>query len=657
VSTLTSPDTIAFPLSPEYLTGPEWGPAEGVREIIANALDEDSKPRIEFVGDWLEIDDSGPGLPRAGLVLGVSRDNRTGQRKAADQIGQFGEGLAVGCLVLARAGIPMRVDTVGYSLEPRIAASEQLGADVLHLDFLAGDPDRAQGTPVRIRCSKKIAKKAISYFLSLADPDYRPATGAGRVIDSLRGRVYLGGVFVQERKDLHFSYDLALDGTAKYLQNRDRSVVDGYQLDRAITSCLGSLDDEKLIEILARRAVSGRLSKSERVFLGYLRLDPNVIRAWTRVGKRMFANEKTMWVAAGNDEIALDLRDRGFTVIEPKIDRRHYRALMNLLGVKEAKQTAKRIANKKHDKSQTTWTAAEDLTAEDHRILDLIMTACRRAFGEHCFGHGGVRVFDEHVPAAGQVGEMSWGGFYDSGPDLIAIKRSVLRQGLAATGSIIGHELGHRLRRSENTYDYSDRTRGFEGKLSDMLGALLEMLTEQNAGPAGAPSGPTNLELPPQRMRALLRTRMTDLGFKTQVALAEASGLSASMIGGVLSGNRGAMRPQIRYVQALADALGLHWPVLYLALSPPLIAAGARRNNGLLYGHCYAAVTQATAALRELGGSYAEPAAIIDDHACWRDRDLPFDRRASSIDPRRDRNWLTPYHKLINLEIAHVANS
>src|SRR5262245_14715425 len=87
-------DAVAYPISPDYVKS--WTPVRGLCELIAKALDEDTGARVGWADGVLTIADDGPGIPEEGLILGYST-------KTAQQIGQFGEGKKLACLVLARS--------------------------------------------------------------------------------------------------------------------------------------------------------------------------------------------------------------------------------------------------------------------------------------------------------------------------------------------------------------------------------------------------------------------------------------------------------------------------------------------------------------------------------------------------------------------------
>lgn len=116
----TTVDTLAYPISPDYVKS--WTPVRGLCELIANAVDEDRDATVAWADGVLTITDSGPGIPEEGLILGYST-------KTDAQIGQFGEGKKLACLVLARSTDigAVRCETVGYGFTPTVERRRLLG--------------------------------------------------------------------------------------------------------------------------------------------------------------------------------------------------------------------------------------------------------------------------------------------------------------------------------------------------------------------------------------------------------------------------------------------------------------------------------------------------------------------------------------------------
>src|SRR4051812_20289691 len=144
---------LTYPISPDYVRS--WTPVRALCELIANALDEDPDATVSWADGVLTIADDGPGIPEEGMILGYST-------KTAAQIGQFGEGKKLACLVLARSpdvGV-VRCETVGYGFIPTVERRRLLeglipsrsghGAEVLVYHLRANG--RTHGTAFTVEC-------------------------------------------------------------------------------------------------------------------------------------------------------------------------------------------------------------------------------------------------------------------------------------------------------------------------------------------------------------------------------------------------------------------------------------------------------------------------------------------------------------------------
>ena len=98
-------NVVEYPLSPKYI--PSWSVMMALRELIANALDSKNSPSFTWKDGYAFIEDEGPGIPKPFWIIGEGNHG---------EIGQFGEGLKLAMLVLARENRNVTVDTVGYQV-------------------------------------------------------------------------------------------------------------------------------------------------------------------------------------------------------------------------------------------------------------------------------------------------------------------------------------------------------------------------------------------------------------------------------------------------------------------------------------------------------------------------------------------------------------
>lgn len=224
---------LEYPLSPKYI--PTWTIGEALRELIANALDTGTRTRFEWSDGHAVIDDEADGIPQAFWVIGEGNHGA---------IGQFGEGLKMAMLVLARERRDVIVETVGYSVRPGLGQSEVYASEVLVLDYAPNE--RSKGTSIKVSCTKEEFDGARSRFLKL---ESQPLLHAGLGILGTPGRLYVNGVYVQQINAL-WGYNV----TDKALANRDRSVLDMTGVQRHVGGILVMLNKLPLITQLVDKA-------------------------------------------------------------------------------------------------------------------------------------------------------------------------------------------------------------------------------------------------------------------------------------------------------------------------------------------------------------------------------------------------------------------
>lgn len=215
--------TLEYPLSPKYI--PNWTVVEALRELIANALDTKSNPSVKYhktLGQAV-ISDQAAGIPRPFWVFGEGNHG---------EIGQFGEGLKLALLVLARENVPVVVSTIGYDVSPRMQFSTTYETNVLALDFSPNG--RTAGTEISINCTKENFLTAKNLFLELTSKKF-VSKKLGILAES--GMLYINGVFVQKMENYLWGYNI----TTKSAANRDRSILDNQLVQEEISKKITSI--------------------------------------------------------------------------------------------------------------------------------------------------------------------------------------------------------------------------------------------------------------------------------------------------------------------------------------------------------------------------------------------------------------------------------
>lgn len=473
---------MTYPISSDYIKG--WTAERAIGEVIANAIDADPAAfAVTYADGILDISDRAEtGVGAEGMILGYSD-----KRGRTDQIGQFGEGLKIATLVLARdpAVGDVFVETVGYAFSPVIAAPAAVagvnipsrgGVAPKVLRWLIWPSARAQGTRVRIVCSQKVADAAMGRFLQLAKPSYvAPAFGARIMVEGEPGTIYIGGVQVSRQVNLLFSYDFSL-AAAKAVQNRDRTIVDAHSLNRLVSDALGACVDKDVFRRLVRQAVEGTLADAEASFPNVMS-QANQKRILSEIGSEMFAGA-VYFADTSNDEAALDLGDRGYEAVAFNgLNQWTAKRLAALLGLRSASQIA---AKREVKREQVAWTKSATISTVEQRNLDWAIATVATVFGAAAIGK--VKVYDTAVLESGECFE-AYGFYTPTGEGNIAVRHDRLadRDGLLET---MIHEAGHRLgHRNPGRFgmqwaEYGDRSRGFEHVLGTLAAQAVKMLAE-----------------------------------------------------------------------------------------------------------------------------------------------------------------------------------
>ena len=231
-----------------------WSVSHALREIIANALDEqlltESKD-IQIYQDsemrW-HIRDFGRGLQYHHFTQNENDEKLSHPRL----IGKFGVGLKDALATFDRNGIGVIIDsrfghfTIGQSIKH--------GFDditTLHAYIDAPISSKLIGTDFCvIGCSAEEIEAAKSFFLRFADLEVKECTEYGEVL-SKRGdkaEIFINGVKVAEEDNFLFSYNItSLNATLKKALNRERTNVGRSAYSDRVRSILINVKSDSVI--------------------------------------------------------------------------------------------------------------------------------------------------------------------------------------------------------------------------------------------------------------------------------------------------------------------------------------------------------------------------------------------------------------------------
>jgi hypothetical protein len=652
---------ITYPISPDYVAG-RWTVERALAEIVANAIDEDPNPSITCVDGIFICEDMGEGLHSRDLVLGISK-------KSSSQIGQFGEGLKIAAMVMARTKRIKEcvIETVGFTIRPLITteAFHALGEDdpVELLAFDITPNTRTLGTKVTVvGISDEQCKKVTDRFLALTDPAYTFPEEPGRLLRDRPGEIYVCGVFVQKRNDFHFGYDLA----DKTMQNRDRSVVESWALQRAITGVISQVEDEKTLRSLVKKLIAGEIANEEEGFI--LNGSAAYKKAMAKIGASLYKDKLVCYQDPYNEEYEtlLDLQDRGYKLVKSdRLNPHQANTLFKDLGVPSVKSLRQRAPKKQ----LTEWLKRNKLSDIERENLETAISLIKKIYGRDALGE--VEAY-EATRMQGVDEELHFGGFYMPASGRIGIQRLNLRS-LQNTLDVLLHEMAHRVLHKERR-TYEDRTREFEWQLGTLgtqallklhaLGALDTDLLEGLPDELSAEKQEVKTEKTPSGMARKLIAARADEKKLTRKVLAEQTGLSNMMIAKMRTSCESSLWtvPSLEETKKLTDLLGLDAHVIWLALYSSKLTHVTRNAKGRLYGK--GRVGDFLACIEHVEGFGPEWAeareqmrAQLEGTIKTLTDNLPSSQvyaRRQSL-PRGDEKWLDPYKKLMSREIARVS--
>ncbi len=234
----------------------DWEVHHAIREVIANALDEQALTGTAEVeireGGTVTIRDYGRGLRQKHLT---QNENEEKLSATAPVIGKFGVGLKDALATFERHGVGVLIKSK-YS-DITITKSSKHGFDditTLHADIQPPSEPDMQGTEVSLtRCPAGALEKAKGLFLKFSGEEILGETGYGKILTRRDpARIYINGMLVATEDNFLFSYDItSLTASMKKALNRERTHVGRQAYANRVKTILLASDSETVARELA----------------------------------------------------------------------------------------------------------------------------------------------------------------------------------------------------------------------------------------------------------------------------------------------------------------------------------------------------------------------------------------------------------------------
>lgn len=238
-----------------------WESSHAVRELIANALDEQVLSQTDEVDirklatDTWSIRDKGRGLRYEHFT---QNENPEKLKNIGRVIGKFGVGLKDALATLNRNNIQVEIES-RYGIIS-LAKHEKHGfGDVITLHAEVSPPRDAefQGTDIRLKgLSDDDVNSAKSFFLKFSNENPIENTRVGQILEknSEKSRIYVAGLLVAEEENFAFSYNItSLTEPMRRALNRERTNVGRTAYTERIKSMLLQTKSSEVADVLAKK--------------------------------------------------------------------------------------------------------------------------------------------------------------------------------------------------------------------------------------------------------------------------------------------------------------------------------------------------------------------------------------------------------------------
>lgn len=450
-----------------------WEPEHAVREIIANALDEQfltKSQQIEIFkteNKW-HIRDFGRGLQHSHFTQKENQEKLS----SPSLIGKFGVGLKDALAVLYRKGIEVEINSKYGHITLTMAQKAGFDIQTLHAVFDPPINSNFTGTEFIIEgISDSSIEKAKAMFLFFnSNLNLLEKTYYGEVYQctDTPAIIYINGVQVATEDNFLFSYNIThVNAQIKKALNRERSNVGRTAYSDTIKNILKQCKSDPVLTLL--------VDDLQNVMRGANHDESNWVDISIHAAKTLCKTKNVVFMTPAqraemtNQQVEI-LEQSGKTLV--LVTDSVYGKIKNFV-------TTFKTVFQEYDKSFSyQFVSLTSLTPEEQKtfkLSDSIVSFLR----QHQFKHN-IEIKVSETIRVGIDGALTL-GVYDSEENAIIIKRSILNNPTVFC-SVLLHEFAH------YQHGYLDNTRAFENDLTEFIGHLFMSILEVHNNPAAGNS-------------------------------------------------------------------------------------------------------------------------------------------------------------------------
>lgn len=438
-----------------------WSISDALREIIANALDEQVLSKTKSIaifkdGNIWHIRDYGRGIQ----YIHFTQNENNEKLESNKLIGKFGVGLKDALAVLFRHNCKVVIESKYNHVETKMALKSGFDIQTLHAEFKDAFNDIMVGTDFSIQgISDKDMEEAKQRFLIFNQLSLLEATRYGEVY-ACEGTqipsIYINGVKVAEEPNFMFNYNItSMNAQIRKALNRERSNVGRTAYADTVKNILKCCKKDRVLSPLMND-LQNRVMGTNKDETAWVDVATHAAKILNENGDVVFMTPlqraeltaQQVEILEGSGKKLVMVTDDVFKKISGNVE------------------TFDNVYHEYSESFQYEYVDYKDLTPTEQRVFDSrsrIIGILKPAY-KICQS---IKI-SKNIRIG--VSDVDPDGVYDG--DSIIIKRSVLSDEKRFC-EVLTHELCH------HQHGYDDNTRAFENDLTSMLGySIYKLISE-----------------------------------------------------------------------------------------------------------------------------------------------------------------------------------
>ena len=440
-----------------------WEAEHAVREVIANALDEQiltKSKEIEIfkAGNTWHVRDYGRGLQYSHFTQNESKE----KIESPFLIGKFGVGLKDALAVFYRKGIHIEIESKYAHITLKMSNKAGFDIQTLHALFNAPKNPSMIGTEFIINgISDNAMNKARAMFLCFnQNTKLLESTKYGQVYSCNNADpiIYINGVKVAVEENFLFSYNITnINAQIKRALNRERTNVGRTAYSETVKNILRQCKSDSVLLALTDD-LKNTMSGTNKDESGWVDVATYAAKTLNENGNVVFMTPSQRAELTNQEVEILKESGKTLTMVTDNV----YSKIGGDVN------TFDTVYKEYSNAFSYEFVSYESLTQAEKEVFDLKEDIIK-FLKKHDYKHDAQIKISETIKM--DIYGLGTFGVYEHEANTIVIKRSILKSELTFL-SVLIHEFAH------SQHNYLDNSRSFENELTVMLGyAVLDSIS------------------------------------------------------------------------------------------------------------------------------------------------------------------------------------